>query len=215
MNADPASLAIGATASGLQAAFGLVQTITGGAKTKKLLAQRQAYKTPEQIFKILQATESMQGGFDPQTLQYLTGQVDQGIASSLDAATLLGADPNQLSSLFDKKIQATMEIGAKNHFENLKNFEKYISAEGLVADNLAAEQKSQQDILKDKLQAASTDKAAGAQNIAGGINSAISTAASAATGKLYNDKKLSIDQLLNLIKNTSGSVDYSHGGYGS
>lgn len=205
--ADAASLAtpVGAAVAVGQGVLGLVQSLTADAKIKKILAQRKAYQTPEEIFKILQASENKaSSGYDPQTLDYLTSQTDRALGAATNTASLLGADPNDLSAIFDQKIQATMKIGAENHLENLKNFDKYISALGLVADNRAAEQKSQQDLLKDQLQAASLNKAAGGQNIAGGINTALSTLSSAATMDLYKQQLAANNQ------NITNSVDPSY-----
>jgi hypothetical protein len=186
---DPASLAVGATSAGIQSLLGLIQGLSGNKKAKDLLDQRRAFKTPEQIFKILQANESIQGGFNPQTLQYLTNQTDRAFSSSLTTAENLGADPNQLSNLFDQKLQSIIKIGAENQLESMKNFGKYTDALGLVADNAAAEQKSQQDIIKDKLQAAGYDKQAGTQNFVGGINALLATLSAKKTNNLYTQSE--------------------------
>lgn len=178
---------VGASIAAAQTALGLVQAISGDAKMKKLLAQRKAYVTPDEIYDILNATASRVGsGYDPQTLNYLTNQNDRAFSSSLDAATLLGADPNQLSNLFDQQIQASMKIGADNQLLNLQNFQRYLQAESVVADNKAAEQKSQQDILKDKIQAAAVNKQAGLQNIGSGLNAGLAIASDYGTANLYS-----------------------------
>lgn len=210
--AGAASLAtpVGLGVAAAQGVLGLVQSLTADAKIKKLLAQRKAYQTPEEIFKILQASENRAAsGYDAQTLNYLTGQTDRALGAATNAATLLGADPNDLSAIFDQKIQSIMKIGAENHLENMKNFSNYISALGLVADNRAAEQKSQQDLLKDQLQAASLNKAVGGQNIAGGINTALSTLSSAATMDLYKQQLAKQQQQVPNIP----SYQYEPGGW--
>ncbi len=179
---------IPAIAALAQVGFGIYQSAHGEAKNKKLLAQRKAYTTPNEIADILNATASRaSSGYDPGTLDYLTNQVDRGFSSSLNAATSLGADPNQLSNIFDQKIQASMKIGAENQLLNMQNFQRYLQAESVVADNSAAEQKSQQDILKDLLQSASADKAAGFQNIGSGLNAGIAAASAYGTMQLYKD----------------------------
>jgi hypothetical protein len=114
------------------------------------------------------------GGFSPETLSYITGQVDRGFSSSVNAATMLGGNPNDLSAILDQKIQASFKIGAENQLENMKNFDRYLMTQQLVADNLAAEQKSQQDMVKDEIQAAAAKKKDGMQNVVGGINAGIS-----------------------------------------
>lgn len=180
---------VGLGLAGAQTALGIVQAITGDAKMKKLLAQRKAYVTPDEIFDILNATASRaSSGYDPTTLNYLTNQTDRAFSSSLDAATLLGGDPNDLSALFDQKMQATFKIGAENQLLNMKNFERFLQAESLVADNLAAEAKSREDILKDRIQAAGFNKQSGLQNIGSGLNAALGTVSSLGTANLYRDQ---------------------------
>ncbi len=178
---------VGLGLAGAQTALGIVQAISGGARSKRLMNRRRAYQTPEEIFDILKAQQSRAAeGYAPGTLNYITGQVDRGTASAIDAATRLGADPNQLNNLLDQKIQSTFRIGAENQLQNMKNFSGYIDALGLVASNKAAEQKSQQDIIKDQLQAASQQQQSGLQNIIGGANTLLSTVSSAQTAGLYN-----------------------------
>lgn len=181
---NPAGLAVGATLAGLQAALGLVQTISGNAKVKKLLGQRRAYTTPSEVQKILNYSLSLQGG-DTITRDYLTGQIDRSFSQSVNAATQLGADPNDLSRLFEMKVNSLMQVGQQYHASNMEAFSKALAAYDLVASNKTAEWKSQQDIIKDKLQAAGLDKAAGIQNLGSAANAYISLDASRRTSDLY------------------------------
>lgn len=173
-----------------QAALGAGQMITGAGRAKRLMQQRTAYKTPEEYFKILQATQSMaSSGFDAFTLNYLTNQTDRAFSQQLGVAERLGANPNDLSALFDQKLQGVMKIGAQNHALNMANIEKFFTAMDVIGQNKAAEWKSQQDIIKDQLQSAAEDKKAGLQNMFGSFNAAISSWASDKTMDLYNEKK--------------------------
>ncbi len=186
---DPLSMALSAVQTGL----GIVQSISGKAKMNKLLSQRKAYETPEEYYDILQATESVaQQGYDAFTLNYLTGQLDRGLSSSLGAATRLGADPNDLSAIYDRFEQGIMKVGAENHALNMENFSKYLSAKDVIGQNKAAEWASQQDIIKDKMQAAGSDMQAGLQNVGSGVNAMIGTSAAAKMGNLYSEKNNSI-----------------------
>ena len=195
-------LAAGGVAAGAQTILGIVQAIQGQKNMKKYSSLLKAYEIPQEIFDIGRATASRaSSGFSPETLSYMTGEVDRGFGSAVGAATRLGADPNELSALLDQKIEATMKIGAANQLENMKNFERYLSANQLLADNKAARQKSQQDLIKDKLQAAGYNKMAGLQNIIGGVNTGLSTLSSAEIMKLYRDSGLGstgMDALSNL-----------------
>jgi len=194
--AGPVGIGIAAA----QTALGLVQSISGDAKMKKLLAQRKAYVTPDEIYDILQATASRaSSGYDPTTLNYLTDQTDRAFSSALNSAELLGGDPNDLSALFDQKIQASMKIGADNQLLNMKNFERFLMAESVVADNKAAEAKSREDILKDKLQAAGLNKQAGLQNIGSGVNAGLSVASAYGTANLYKDQQKEIADMIKIL----------------
>lgn len=196
--AGPVGIGIAAA----QTALGLVQSISGDAKMKKLLAQRKAYVTPDEIYDILNATASRaSSGYDPTTLNYLTTQTDRAFSDSINAATLLGGDPNDLSAIFDQKMQATMKIGADNQLLNMKNFERFLMAESVLADNKAAEAKSREDILKDKIQAAAANKQAGLQNIGSGLNAGLAVASSYGTANLYKDQQKSIGEMVALLKN--------------
>lgn len=171
-----------------QTGIGAIQSLIGAQKAERLLGQRTAYKTPDEILKLVQASKSRaQQGFDAFTLNYLTGQVDRAFDQSSGTAARLGANPNDLAALFDQKIQATMKIGAENHALNLENFSKYLNALSVLGENKAAEWKSQQDLIKDKMQAANAEKQAGVQNMASGINAYLGIQAGNDIGQLYGN----------------------------
>ena len=181
-------LTTGLILGGAQAVMGAIQTANGNSARDKALAKRRSYKTPQEVIDILNATENRaQQGYDPVTLSYLNNDIDRGFSSALGTAERLGADPNDLSALFDQKIQATMQVGAQNHQKNMENFSNYLSALQGVADNKAAEQKSEQDIVKDELQAAGMEIQTGTQNISGGINTGLSAFGAGQTAGLYKD----------------------------
>lgn len=177
---EPVSASIAAA----QAAMGIIQTISGAAKAKRLMAQRTAYKTPDEIWKILNASLSMAGG-DTITRDFQTDQIDRGFSQALGTSTRLGADPNDLSALFDQKMQGIMKVGQQFHVSNMEAFGKVLSAYDLIATNKTAEWSSAQDIIKDKLQAAAAEKAAGIQNIGSAANAAIGLSAASKTSNLY------------------------------
>lgn len=178
---DPVS----ASVAGLQAAAGLVQTISASSKLKRKMAQRTAYQTPDEIFKILNATLSQAGG-DTIARDSSTSQLDRAFSQVLGGATRLGANPNDLSAIFDQKITGLMKIGDQFHASNMEAFGKVLSAYSLVADNKAAAWKSREDMLKDEIQALAAEKAAGIQNIGSAANAAISLSGSSKTGDLYS-----------------------------
>lgn len=186
---------ISAGVSGAQAAMGIIQTISGNARANKAKAKRTAYQTPEEIFKLLNL--SLSGGQgDTITRDYQMGQLDRGFSQILGNATRLGADPNDLSALFDQKIQGIIKVGDQFHASNMEAMGKILSAYDIVASNKAAEWSSAQDILKDEIQSATADKAAGIQNIGSAANAFISLKSAADIAKLYGDKKVNTNPSL-------------------
>lgn len=180
---DPVSGSI----AGLQAALGVVQAISGNDKAKKAMAQRTAYQTPEEVFKRLNLALSGGQG-DTLARDYQTNQLDRNFSQILGGATRLGADPNDLSALFDQKIQGVMKIGDQFHASNMEAMSKILAAYDAVSQNKAAEWSSAQDILKDKIQAGAADKAAGIQNIGSAFNSLISLQGASKIADLYKQK---------------------------
>lgn len=204
--ANPLSLGLGA----LQTGIGIIGGIGAKKRQRKLLAQRKSYQTPQEIFDILNATESNASqGYDPTTLSYLTNQTDQAFSSSLSDSLRLGADPNNLSAAFGQKVNAIMKIGADSHAENMANFSAYLNALGTGADNKAAEQKSKEDILKDKLQAEGVNLQNSSANISGGLNTILSSLSADQISNLYNtDGTLKTKKVTSTASNFIPSSSY-------
>lgn len=186
-------LAVPLALAGAQAVMGGIQAISGSRNAKKLMAQRTPYKTPEEIFKQMQLAQSMAGqGYDAFTLNYLTGNIDRAFSETTGTAKRLGADANSLSGLLAQRMQSIMQVGAGNaqaHQGNLKNFSAML---GVVAANKTAEGKSEQDIIKDKLQQAGLDKQQGMANITSAANALISIMSADATGNLYKEDQTAL-----------------------
>lgn len=186
-----ATAAVGAA----QTVLGTIQSLTGASKSKKLLGQRTAYKTPQEFLDELNATQSnAQSGFDAFSLNYLTNQIDQSFGSSVDSIEKYGAtsgrvDPNVLSSIFTQKVNALGQVANENHALMMDNFSKYLGALNTVGENKAAEWQSQQDIIKDKLQAASGQQTVGNQNISGGLSDLLKALTTDQTMNLYNPSR--------------------------
>lgn len=183
-------------ASAVELGLGVVQGILGAVKQGKerriingLVKSRQAFQTPEEIYQQLNATESAaSNGLGSETLNYLTGETNRAFSSGIGASTLLGGDPNDLSALFDQKMQGIMKIGAENHAANLANFTRYLGALNTLSDNKAAEQISKDNLIKDQIQAASAAGGQGTLNLQGGINTFLSGIATNQQSKLFTDR---------------------------
>lgn len=213
--AMPVSLGVGALETGLS----IIQEMKAKKERNRLLAQEKAYQTPQEIYDALNASENYASqGFDPTTLNYLNTQTDQAFSSGVNSAEFLGGDPNTLSSLFGQKIDAIMKIGAQNHQLNTQNFSQYLSALDTLGANKAAEQKSQQDILKDKIQAQSANVQSASQGVSNGLNTVLSTLSASQLSNLYKNKNASTtgtSLFLGQGNDNGLSVDNTYQGLGS
>jgi hypothetical protein len=161
-------------AGGVQGVLGAVQSISGSIRAKRLSRRLRPFKTPNEAYKVLNATEqAAQSGYDPTTLKYLTDNIGKSTAASLGAATRLGANPNQLSAILDNQIEQIMRVGAGNHQLQMTSFSRYLGALEMVGKNKEAEWASEQNILKNQIQQASQDKRAGMQNAINGVNAVL------------------------------------------
>ena len=189
--------AFGGPAGLVTAGLGLVQSVgalIGQSKARKemakLQAQRKAYQTPEEVYKILEATQSNASqGLGAQTLQYLTGVADNAFSSSIGAAALNGANPNDMGALFEQRVQQSMAVGAQNTAAQMANFSKYLGALNTVSDNKTAEWQSRENILKDRIQAASAKSGDATKSLESGANSILSALAAGQEMGLYDSRE--------------------------
>lgn len=170
------------------AGVGVASRASANKKAKAALAKRKSYQTPDEVFQILNATQSKAQG-DLQTRDFQTNQIDRAFSNQLEVAEMLGADPNDLSAMFDQKIQGIIQVGQQFHASNMESFGKYLGALDMVAQNRAAEYGSQQNIVKDELQAAAAQKADANATINSGINLGLSGYSAYQSNKLYTDKQ--------------------------
>lgn len=177
----------------LGAAVGGIQTLIESGKAKrankdlqKLFKQRKAFKTPSEVFDILNLTESNAAqGFSDQTMGYLTGQAESGLAAGLGTAKLLGADPNQLGGILNQYYGDIFKIGAESDLVKMKKFDSFTNALQLVAQNKEAEWQSADNLIKDQAQAAASRLGKAEQGINSGLNFAIQSLTNFAGANLY------------------------------
>lgn len=180
---------IGAAIGGIQAIIGAGQANRANEDLKKLFSQRKAFKTPAEIFEILNMQQfNAAEGFSDDTTSYLTGQAGAGLAAGLGTASRLGADPNNLSGIIDSYYADIFKIGAESDLVKMKKFDSLTSALQLVAQNKEAEQVSADNLIKDQMQAAAARLNAGQQNIQSGLNASINSLTTLAMSDLYKDK---------------------------
>lgn len=181
-----AGVALGAVQTGIS----LFEKAAAKKRQNKLFNQRTTYMTPEEAYKVLQATQNKaQSGLDPATLQYLTGQTDQAFSSTLGIIERMGGDANAAAAAFDQKLTSDMKIGIENHAANMENFSKYLGALSSIGESKTAEWISKDNKLRDQLQAAGAQF----QNANTGLNSDLNTIIAAgsalAQSQLYKDPK--------------------------
>lgn len=196
---------VGVGLAAVSIGLGVAKDVKANKANKAAQAQIKPYKTPQAVLDVLQATEANAGsGFDKTTLNYLTSQTDNAFGGSLATAERLGADPNILSSIFAQKVDAISGIAAQDHQLQMQNFSAYINALNATGANDAATQKSEQDILKDRLQKIAQDKADATAQISQGINSGIAGISNYATAKLYANAGASSNPYTPQTTNTTG-----------
>lgn len=151
----------------------LAANLIGKGQTNKkidaALASRTPYQTPAEIYKMLNATESKAQG-DTITRDYNTTQIDRSFGQTINTATRVGANPNDLAGLFDQKMAGILQVGKEFHASNMEAFGNYLGALKTVGDSKTAEWQSKDNMIKDKLQALTAQKTDQQK----GINSAIS-----------------------------------------
>lgn len=185
-----------AVLAGAQAVYGAIKGNQASKDFNAAKARETPYKTPEELQKILQATQAnAQGGFDAETLDYLTTQNDRAFSASLGANQRLGGNANDAAALFDQQMQSIMKVGAQNHALNLENFSRYLGALNTIADSEGAEWSSEQNIVKNELQAANANRQAAFGNIQSAINTGIAAYSEAKMDDLYDPKNPSAGKL--------------------
>jgi hypothetical protein len=181
-------VAAGVTVAGL--VYSGVKSSNAKKDEKRALAKVQPYKTPKEVIEVLNATQyNAQSGFDATTLDFLTNQTDQAFAGSLGTAQRLGSDPNVMSAIFGQKVDSIKGVVASNHQLQMGNFSAYLNALNATGASSAAEQKSEQDLLKNELQRIANEKAVATQQITSSLNTGLSAYSNYQMAKLYAPPK--------------------------
>lgn len=184
--AEIAGIAIG----GIQALIDAGKAKRANRDLKRLFSQRKAFKTPSEVFDILNLSQfNAQQGFSDDTMAYLTNQAGAGLSAGLGAATRLGADPNQLSGMIDQYFSNIFRVGAESDMVKMKRFNDFSNALQLVAANEEAEQISKDNLIKDQMAAASQRLGAAQTGIQSGLNFAVNSAAILASNDIYGLNK--------------------------
>lgn len=197
---------IATSALGLvQTGIGLFEKAATRRRQNKLFRQRSTYQTPDELFDVRNALESRMGGLDPAVLQYLTGETDRAFGSGLGVLQRGGGDPNDVSALFDQKINAIMDIGAKSHAVSMENFSKVLSATAAIGESRTAEWQSRENLLRDRLAAEGVNFQNANAGLQSGLNTIIAAGSAYAQSQLYKDKKVKDNSTTSFLPTTANS----------
>lgn len=180
----------GTVIGGGQGLIGAIGAENANSNLKSLSRQRKPYKTPKEIFDIVNLTaQNASMGYTDETMAYLTGRAGEGLASTVGTAERLGADPNQLSALLGTYYNDIFRVGAESDLVKMKKFDQFTNAINMLAQSKDAEWASADNIIKDQMQAEATKVAAGQKNIQSGLNFGIQSLVNLAGLDMYGEGK--------------------------
>lgn len=184
------------------AVTGIAQTVLGAIekgrarrRQQNLLSQRRGFETPSEIYDALYATQfNANRGLSAEMRDFLSSQIESQSAASIDAVSRISNDPNIISRIFQTSLDGTERIAATDVEAQTRNFSMFLQQLNTLGANKAAEQKSRQDILKDKLAAEGVNIGTSNQEMQSGINLLMNTLGLAATNELYKDRSEGLPQ---------------------
>ncbi len=155
----------------VQAGIGIAQSISGNARLKRLLKQREDYKTPDEVAQAFQmAQQQAQQGFGAETMSYFTNQTNNALTSSLDAAKKLGGNPNDIAAIFSKNIDAIMKTSSDSELTRVQKFDKIYTTLAGVVQGKDAESADRKAKFDDATAAEAMKVKAGNENLKSGLN---------------------------------------------
>lgn len=155
----------------IQAGIGIAQSISGNARLKRLLQQREDYKTPDEVAQAFQmAQQQAQQGFGAETMSYFTNQTNNALTSSLDAAKKLGGNPNDIASIFSRNVNAIMKTASDSELARVQKFDKVYTTLAGVAQGKDAEYADRKAKFDDATAAEAMKVKAGNENLKSGLN---------------------------------------------
>ena len=181
----PAAALVQAGVGVIQAGIGIGQSISGNKRLKRLLQQREDYKTPDEVADAFQiAQQQAQQGYGAETLAYLTKNTNNALTSSLDSAARMGGNPNDIAAIFSRNVDSIMATAGQSELKRVQNFDKlYTTLQGVVQGQDAefADRRAKQD---DMQAAAAMKVKAGNANLQSGINGIMGGISNGAMGNL-------------------------------
>ena len=171
----------------IQGGIGIAQGISDNNRLNRLLKQREAYKTPEltnQQFQIAQ--NQAESGYGADTLNYIKSQTDNALTNSLDTATKLGANPNDISSIFSRNVDAIMKTASDSELAKVTKFDKLYTSIANVAAGQDAEFADRRAKNDDQMAAAGMKVKAGNDTLKSGLGNIAGAFTNYATSQIGN-----------------------------
>lgn len=169
----PLPLAVGVQgAVGIvQAGIGIAQSINGNKRLKRLLQQREDYKSPDEVQQQYQiAQNEAQTGYGAATMSYFTNQTNSALTNSLNTASKLGADPNSISSIFSKNVDAIIKTSGDSEMTRMMKFDKLYASIATVIQGKDAEFADRRAKWDDSVAREKDKMEAATKNIQSGVN---------------------------------------------
>ena len=199
--------AVQAAVGVVQAGIGIAQSISGNKRLKRLLQQREDYKTPDEVSQQFQmAQQQAQTGFSAETLSYLTKNTNNSLTSSFDAARRMGGNANDISSIFSQNVDAIMKTASDSELLKVQKFDRLYTSISKVIEGQDAEFADRRAKQNDKEAAAAMQVAAGNKNLESGINGIMGGFANNATSVLGKEKTNAPAEKLNTMPQTGSSL---------
>jgi hypothetical protein len=168
------TLAIGAGITGVSAIASIVRGVQQNSQAKQMERNnvRPLYKISDQIYDNVGLAENRaQGGFDQQTLNYLSNQQERGLQSSMSAILQGGGSINNIGSAYDSFLQGSKSIALEDEKIHMANIAQlFAQRETLAEEQARAWTINDYSPYKDKQLAIAQLRSDGNKNISSGIN---------------------------------------------
>lgn len=169
----------------IQAGVGIAQSINGNKRLQRILQQREEFKSAQEVQDQYQlAQNEAQTGYGAATMSYFTNKTNSALTNSLNTASKLGADPNSISSIFSKNVDAIIKTSSDSEMTRMMKFDKLYASIAKVIEGKDAEFADRRAKQDDLAAAAAMKVKAGNDNLKSGINGIMGAVANNETSNL-------------------------------
>lgn len=151
------------------------------------------YKIQDEYFQNKNiAAEEAQQGLPTDTKNYLTTEGERGLGTSISAINAGGGSPNDISRVFSNYQGSIAATGAQDAQAHIQNIQYYMAAnKDLAGQKTTQWAVNEKQPYESKLKEITQRRAADAQNVNDGVNTAVGSLAAGVTGT-QNAKLLSL-----------------------